>query len=119
MKNFKLLNHDECKKVWSKFHDLYDFKPSINGFPAVRTNLIHSKFDVTKGFSNDFPMNKLEEFALDLFCKLTAPNDRLYALNWQHECYDFDPRKSIERDDFNEWIVPIFPNGDYYIFLTK
>jgi len=25
----------------------------------------------------------------------------------------------MDRDEFGEWVIPILPNGDYYIFLTK
>jgi hypothetical protein len=119
MKNFRKLNSEEYDKAWDMFYDLFHFKPSINEFPAISTEKIQLKFNISKCFSEDFPFDKLEQFAIDLFTSISKPGDRLYALDWQHECYDFDPRMQPDRNDFDEWIVPALPNGDYYIFLTK
>ena len=119
MTNFRRLNQEDYDKVWDKFYDLFHFKPSINHFPAITTDRPQLKFDITSCFSQDFPLDKLEEYAIRLFISVSKPGDRLYALDWQHECYDFDPREQMDKDEFNEWTVPILPNGDYYIFLTK
>jgi len=119
MKNFKPLEQDEHDKVWDKFYDLFDFKPHTKIFPAIRTTMPQLKLDIKECFSPDYPFDKLEQWALDLFDKVSYPGDRLYALFWQSTCYDFDPRQEMDRGKFGEWVVPIFPNGDYYIFLTK
>jgi hypothetical protein len=119
MTNFKRLNRDEYDKAWNKFYDLFHFTPSIHYFPAIATDRPQLKFDIANCFSEDFALDKLEEYALNLFISVSKTGDRLYALDWQHECYDFDPREQMDRDEFNEWTVPVLPNGDYYIFLTK
>lgn len=120
MRNFKQLTQEEYDKVWDQFYNLFHFNPGINNFPAIKTNKPQLKFDIKNFFSkNDNHLTKLEEVALTLFNRISKFGDRLYALNWQHQCYDFDPRKQMDRDEFGEWIVPVFPNGDYYIFLTK
>jgi hypothetical protein len=119
MTNFKKLNQEEYNKVWNKFYELFHFKPSVNDFPAIKTNRPQLKFDIKDCFSPNYPLDKLEGFAINLFTKISSAGDRFYALDWQHECYDFDPREQIDRDEFKDWIVPVLPNGDYYIFLTK
>jgi hypothetical protein len=119
MINFKELSQEECDKVWDKFYDLFHFKSSVNHFPALNTNKPQLKFDAKDCFSPNYSLDKLEDFAINLFTKISKAGDRLYALDWQHECYDFDPRAQMDRDEFEDWIVPVLPNGDYYIFLTK
>ncbi|HLK30894.1 MAG TPA: DUF2716 domain-containing protein [Puia sp.] len=119
MTNFRLLNQDEYDNVWNKFYNLFHFKPSTNHFPGISTKQPELKFDIKNCFSQDFPLDKLEEYALNLFTAISKPNDRLFALDWQHDCFDFDPREQMDRDEFGEWVVPVLPNGDYYIFLTK
>ncbi|MGB0839311.1 MAG: DUF2716 domain-containing protein [Chitinophagales bacterium] len=119
MQNFKLLNQDEHNMVWDRFYDLFDFKPSIEIFPAINTDQPQLKLDISNCFSINYPYHELETWALKLFKAISKPNERYYALDWQHPCYDFDPRQSMDRDDNGEWIVPVLPNGDYYIFLTK
>jgi len=119
MTNFQLLSEEEDEKVWKAFYNLFHFEPSIDQFPGIKTERVHLKFDIKDCFSPNYPYDKLEEFALDLFKNISSPGERLYSLDWHHPSYDFDPRKPMERGEFDEWIVPIFPNGDYYIFLTK
>jgi len=43
----------------------------------------------------------------------------LYALDWQHPCYWLYPHASFDADDEDAWLVPVLPNGDYYIFLAE
>ena len=122
MINFKKLDKAEIDMVWDRFENLFHFKPGINNnifFPAIKTSKPKFKFSVKHCFSLDFSMTKLEAFALSLFDEITSPGERLYALDWQHECYDFDPRREMDRNEFDEWIVPVLPDGDFYIFLTK
>lgn len=55
-----------------------------------------------------------------LFEEVSSDNDRMYALDWQHESFDFNAKKYTEIiKKNNEWFIPTFPNGDYYIFVTK
>ena len=120
MNNWRIIDTNEYNLVWDKFYKLFKFKPSVTEFPAVVSTLPQIKFDISKLYTNNkFILNELEQMALTLFINISKPSERLYALDWQHECYDFDPRLEMERNQFDEWIVPIFPNGDYYIFLTK
>jgi len=119
MVNFRRLNQEEYDKVWDKFYELFHFRPSISIFPAITTDRPQLKFAIKNCFSQNFPLGKLEEYALNLFTSISKPGDRFYALDWQHECYDFDPREKMDKDEFDEWIIPVLPNGDYYIFLTK
>lgn len=48
----------------------------------------------------------------------TRPGERLYALDWQHPCYVFDPHHTGATADHESWPVPVLPNGDHYIFLA-
>lgn len=79
------------------------------------------KFNLSKfyndGFCND-AYNNLHELAVYWFKNL-APQQRLYALDWQHTCYSFNPNLPFEKDEFDEWYVSVFANGDYIFFLTE
>ena len=119
MTNFKQLSEDESQETWDKFYEVFHFKPSPKDFPSITSGKPQLKFDIQDCFSPDYPFHKLEDFAIALFTKISKPKDRLYALDWQHTCYDFDPRLKMDRNEFGEWEIPVFPNGDYYIFLTK
>jgi Protein of unknown function (DUF2716) len=49
--------------------------------------------------------------ALRAFETCVPRGDRMYALDWQHSSYWFDPHVPSGE----EWFVPVLPNGDYYI----
>ena len=59
---------------------------------------------------------------------VTEPGQRLYALDWQHSGFLFDPRadeeqKSVRQEDVSgeSWAsFPFYyPDGDYYFFLDE
>ncbi|MGE7390900.1 DUF2716 domain-containing protein [Streptomyces sp. NPDC004126] len=47
---------------------------------------------------------------------VTAPGDRLYWMDWQHPCSDFDPHR-VGRPGQPPWPGWAFPNGDFYFYL--
>ena len=119
MRNFKPLDEFEYNKVWGRFRKLFRFKPSMSYFPAITTDTPQLKFDISEGFSSKFSAEQLEEVVIKIFKDITDPGERIYALNWQHESYDVDPREQMDKDETGEWVIPVFPNGEYFIFLTK
>ncbi len=45
------------------------------------------------------------------------PDEELTVLDWQHPAYRFLPsRQALTWRP--EWAVPVYPDGDYYAFLT-
>jgi hypothetical protein len=119
MLNFKELNKLEYLNVWDQFYHLFHFKPSVNQFPAIISDLPQLKFDIKDCFVPSYNVKKLEEYAINIFKKISKKNEKFYALDWQHNCYEFNPRLLIDRNEFDEWIIPVLPNGDYFIFMTK
>jgi hypothetical protein len=50
--------------------------------------------------------------------KCTKHGEALYALNWNHTCYYFDPHGGVIDAYRDSWAIPVLPNGDSYIFLA-
>jgi hypothetical protein len=66
------------------------------------------------------------------FIQCTAPGERLYALDWQHAAFLFDPRnpqeqQSVRLDDhpfmpghgLYAHFPDYYPDGDYYFFIDE
>ncbi|AWD89669.1 MULTISPECIES: DUF2716 domain-containing protein [Bacillus] len=67
-------------------------------------------------------MNAVELIVLQILKALqscTLKQEFIYALDWQHECYLFNPHSPIDKDEFGEWLVPVIPNGDYGFFIHQ
>lgn len=124
MKNWIKINEKEENEIWDKIYNDLKFKPSVhpNDWPSLQISAPYMKYDV----SDIYKDNKYEELYKDLeekmeniFVECTKENEYVLALDWQHQCYYFNPRIESIRDEFGEWPVPIFPNGDYYFFIQK
>ncbi|ARW08873.1 uncharacterized protein S101359_03895 [Bacillus atrophaeus] len=61
-------------------------------------------------------LNDLETSILKAFQSCTGNRDVIYALDWQHT---FSPHQAMPKDEFGDWPVPIFPDGDYYFFFHQ
>ncbi|WP_008825491.1 DUF2716 domain-containing protein [Haloplasma contractile] len=123
MKNWQLLSKEESEKVWDIIHDKFKFNPSINkrakSFKIEQNHVIYDISHIWKKSSFDSLCKDLEDKMLEVFKFITHNYEEIYALNWQHESYKFNPRGEMPRDEFGEWLVPILPDGDYYFFIEK
>lgn len=121
MLNFKELNGKEEDDAW--FNLPVQFPRPLHGKMELASYLASIKLDVKNYYTSNDPIfynTTLENFAIKVFQDITQIDEEMYALDWQHQGYAFNPRKTMDKQEhWNEWIVPIFPNGDYYIFTTK
>ena len=66
-----------------------------------------------------------EKIVNDIFKNIS--NDDLYALDWQHDCFEYNPNDNLELDyhyydndrDVEVYFPSYYPNGDYHLFLSK
>jgi hypothetical protein len=130
------LSSVESSGVWDRFYDRFQFRPSV--LPEQWPGIAEPEPSVTYRFeypSDPGEVVDLHESALAAFRACTPPGGRMVVLDWQHACYRFSPHVSFEeweRPDLrNEgflpvqpidfadlWLVPVFPNGDYSVFLA-
>lgn len=120
MNNWQILSHKQSSLAWEYIYEQMQFNPRgeeklIDIPEPSRCYDISSYYDA--GFREDY-YNDLHEKIRQVFCIVTHKGERVIALNWQHDGYSFDPRLEFEKDEFGEWLVPVFPNGDYIFFLT-
>lgn len=50
--------------------------------------------------------------------RVFASTERLLVLDCQHQSWWFRPHEQATWED-RQWPVGVFPNGDYYVFLTE
>lgn len=123
MDGWTLLEDEERKQVWSRFYQEFNFKPSTTVFPSYTTPSPFIKYDTTDCYAEAF-VRDFEDKAALTFQKCTQPGERIYVLDWQHECYLVDTRLEFPRHvpwrvDSGDWIIEIYPDGDYHFFLAK
>ncbi|ANU13035.1 hypothetical protein B481_0362 [Planococcus halocryophilus Or1] len=122
MGNWISFSHKEYDQTWDRIYRDFKFKPSISTFPSFQVPNPFITYDISEYFRNPADLDaydNLEEKALDAFKEITTIDEYILALDWQHEYYWVNSRLEFEKDEFEEWTVPLFPNGVYYFFIQK
>ncbi|MCA1213102.1 MULTISPECIES: DUF2716 domain-containing protein [Bacillus amyloliquefaciens group] len=88
------------------------------------SELVFTKINTKRNTSDPIilTMNAVELIVLQILKALqscTLKQEFIYALDWQHECYLFNPHSPIDKDEFGEWLVSVIPNGDYCFFIHQ
>jgi len=122
MRNWVPLSKNEYGQIWDRIYRDFKFKPSTSIFPSFKVPHPYITFNISDYFGESTDLDAYDELegrVLDAFIECTMRGEYILALDWQHECYWINPRLAFERDEFGEWAIPIFPNGDYYFFIQK
>lgn len=73
----------------------------------------------------------IEKIIREVFISVTSEGQRMYALDWQHSAFLFDPRKEEEQKSFWKeddrapsggyyaYFPSLIPDGDYYFFIDE
>jgi hypothetical protein len=109
------------EKFWSFADDKLAFNPYNKNQEYIITPPPPCKsFDISSFYREDYSQELCDDLELCMieWFKIISKGKRMYALNWQHDTYSFDPYLPFERDKFNDWLAPAFPNGDLLCFLN-
>jgi hypothetical protein len=112
---------EQYNSLWDFVYDKLLFEPYAKPHCIVTLPQPYKWFDTSKfmeaGYSDNL-YNELHEIT-QLWFQTICDGKRMYALDWQHQCYTFDPYLPFETGQlYDKWPIPVFPNGDYYFFLT-
>lgn len=120
------LDDTECRSIWNLVYTTFEFKPSVKpeSWPSFREPEASVTWDLGPLFA-DF-VNAYEQTELEIAASLrealelvSAVDGYVYALDWQHPGYRFNPSLASAPERTDSWLVPVIPNGDYYLFLTR
>jgi uncharacterized protein DUF2716 len=110
------LSREEYDTVWDRFYREFAFRPSVDplDFPGIREPYPSITWTLQRAPWTQEGEEALQRRFLVAFQACTTAEEAIYALNWQHSCYWLRPHVAFEA-----WAVPVLPNGDYYIFLSR
>ena len=122
LKNWNTLSDKEYDEVWDYIFNDLKFDPSpyqskkLENLP-LQNLWFDTLFILNKDFSND-DFEKLNIAILNLL-KTVAGNENIYALDWQHECFNFSPYFSFDGFKNENWPIQLMSGGDSIFFLTN
>lgn len=111
----------EYELIWNRVYKKLKFKPSCDyrghSFNVELPFKIEGNYSVF-GIKNmkDKQIDKMDKIIKDIFREITKEGELMYALDWQHEAFLFDPRKE---EECNAYFPSLYPDGDYSFFLHE
>ncbi len=130
-----ILSNKEYKEVWDRVYAELKFKPSCDCREHIFTGNLPfeiDKFYVVYGIENmNDEFDKMDDLVRNAFIECTQDGDMMYALDWHHTSFLYNPRIDIEQKDlwiedledkrggYNAFFPPFYPDGDYYFFIEK
>ena len=110
------------RAVWDLFNEQFGFRTGIGPgqWPGIREPTPSITYDTSAAFSGQDATAVADPNAglFPAFKACVPPGGRLYALDWQHACYTFNPFGRFEFSAIYEGMIPVVPDGDYSIFLA-
>jgi len=117
------LDHSAQTKHWTTFESKYGFRPGTKpaSWPAIAEPTPSMTFDLdwhsfSTLASSAARVDAVNAEALRCFVTEFADDPAFVVLDWQHTCYSFNAEAHASAAEDAEWRVPVYPNGDYYIF---
>ncbi|GIH13386.1 DUF2716 domain-containing protein [Rugosimonospora africana] len=109
---------------WALFDARYRFRPKMRengtGIDEPPGSVTIDLSPIFAGQRSQFAAGEdaLNALALLAMTEVFSADQRLLVLDWQHPSHWFWPHRQALHPK-QEWPVEVFPNGDYYIFLTE
>jgi len=126
---------DDYEDFWGPFVARFDYPTGITEpTPSVTVDLAPIFASEQAQFAA--AADAVDALALLAMTRVFAPAERLLVLDWQHPSWWFRPHVQAVRDrqrhqswwfppheravrDNQDWPVTVFPDGDYYAFLSE
>ena len=104
--------------LWDKIHQDYAFSAQNEKWLCPDTDYAVYRF---RSYWNE----QQEATVNQILCR--AVGGEMYALDWQHDCFTFDPNENIptgfryydSERDVNVYFPTYYPDGDYCFFIAK
>ena len=126
----------EYDLVWDKVYERLKFKPSCS-YRGHSMN-VDLPFEIGGNFAvygienmSENQIDLMDDIVRKVFVSVIEEDGRMYALDWQHSAFIFNPRKLNEQEccwkediryqggGYNAYFPSFYPDGDYYFFIDE
>ena len=116
-----ITDKDLYQRIWDKVYSDYAFYPSVDSRRKwLKPDGVFQKFKLKMVWDE-----RQEAIVNTILCEVIG--EEMYALDWQHDCFLFDPNERIptgyeyfdSERKCNVYFPEYYPNGDYHFFVSK
>ena len=134
-----ILTDEQSRLLWDRFYEEFNFKPGVSDVHSFDDQL---PFEIKKPYivyaienMTEEQINEMDKILKKSFSELTADGRKMYALDWQHTSYKYDPNIPCETEEqwrngqfikdespwggYTAYYPPFYPDGDYYFFIEE
>ena len=129
---FSILGDEECRQIWDRIDEALQFRPSVRAnipFQLPEPWVVHD----LAYFPVDQQYEDFESAVVQALAGCLGEDGWIYALDWQHSGFRYDPRLPITEHDhwvederfrrlgggYNAYFPDFYPDGDYYFFVQR
>ena len=124
-----IVNDEQYSEIWDRVYNELGFKPSCDyrghslrvplPFHLEDPYAVYGIDDMT-----DEQIDLVSEMMKRILVEITHEGEFMYALDWHHEAFLYDPRKSEEQrsvkcEDSIAYFPSFIPDGDYNFFIEE
>lgn len=127
--DWDILEDNLVDKIWDVVYEKYNFNP--HNKDVYKLDFKHHVYDISN-LKIDWQSNQFNKIIKDIFIKCMKDNKFMYALDWQHSCFSYNPKclnlrdnptfindLSFEQGGYYAHFPSFYPNGDYYLFIDS
>ena len=117
-----ILDQQIYDRIWDFIKQDFHFTPSMDQHKAAFAFPMRAACFGLKRLWDDRQEETVNGIMMSLF-----PEEELYALDWQHDCFTFRPNEQIpphfhyydSQRDTQVYFPTYYPDGDYHFFVDK
>lgn len=136
-----ILTDEQSRSIWDRVYNEFDFKPNSKDnshsfdtplpFKIKKEYMVYSIENMTEK-----QIDKMDLILKKCFSELTAEGRKMYALDWQHTSFIYDPKIEPEQEiqwkngqfisderysggGYMAYYPSFYPDGDYYFFIEE
>ncbi|MBB5490255.1 DUF2716 domain-containing protein [Nocardiopsis metallicus] len=114
----ELFDGPEHDDIWDRFTSRFFFAPSTTLFPGIVEPAASVTWSLHRADEDPEHRTELDRTVRQGLAASVPEGESLYTLDWQHIGHRYDPRR-VGGPEQPRNPAFAFPNGDYYINLTK
>ncbi|MBP9477974.1 MAG: DUF2716 domain-containing protein [Sebaldella sp.] len=124
-----VLEENESDQIWENVHKKFNFNPkgksSLSPFTFTIPVDVYNIHDLSQKYET------AKKILISSFVKCMNNDEYMYALDWQHTDFRYNPRITTPKEDtfiaderyhgggYNVYFPSFYPDGDYYFFIAK